>query len=950
MKTILGTTDWARLQELFEAAINLESSQRVDYLEEACRDAPELRSRVVSLIAAFEQETSVGAVVDGAACSSMEASLPTVGGTLGNYRISSIIGRGGMGIVYRAFRADDEYKKEVAIKVATMGLLAPDLRQRFLAERQILANLDHPNIARLLDGGTTPEGIPFVVMELVEGKPIDGYCDSAQLTRRQRIELMIVVIRSVDYAHRHLVVHRDLKPENVHVTSDGVPKLLDFGIAKALNPEVSGIGTSATVDAARLMTPEYASPEQVLGKAITTATDVYQLGILLYFLLTGRRPYDGPGKTLGQLEKTICETPPARPGLDSDIDKILLQTLEKDPARRYSSAEALAEDLERYLRGFPVHASNASFVYRAKKFVGRHKFGVATVGLVLLLVLGSSIGMAILARRASQQALLANQTTDFLISLFDANDPTQGRGDKITARELLDKGAAQLNASPNQDPVILVRLLDSMGTIYNALGASEKAKEMLEKSLHLRIAYLPKDDVAESDTLARLADVETDLSHYEKAIQLDQSALAAYRRRFGDRFGGSDERIAILLARISSDYWELDKMPQAEAYEREALALSTRLVGRHDPRTLEMIGDLGTIIDLEGRSLEAEPDYDEYLAGEQALKPQNLPALGLGWNYKGWLDYRLGRFAQSEQEMRNALALRLRAYGEKHPVTAGAQSSLAYILLDRGKTQEALKLASAAKDIDSKIYGQDHRETTFVEDSLGLALLDAGRTADARKEFEAALNTRLVLLPPNHMQTGKTWMFLAMADFAAGNLPQAADESRKSIEIMQRIYGPHGHPQLAEFDAVLLEILDAQGILKEAEEFGNQSVAKFRQILPPANPRLAAVESGLARALFRDHKAEQAIPLLREALAIDRQTYGPAMVQTARVGVQLAASLQATGREQEARELVRQYGGVLLASANGTYRAERAWLNGREATAKPDRQRSPARPGAHSAL
>jgi tetratricopeptide (TPR) repeat protein len=629
---------------------------------------------------------------------------------------------------------------------------------------------------------------------------------------------------------------------------------------------------------------------------------------------------------MGELERAICESIPPKPNLDADLDRILLHSLEKEPTRRYTSAGALADDLERYLNGYPVHARSSSWTYLTAKFARRHRLGVAAASLFLLLLASFGVGMAILARLASQQARIANQTTAFLLGLFEANDPEQGRGDKITARELLDKGAAHLNDSADQDPVIQVRLLDSMGTIYNALGASDKAKEMLEKSLRLRLERLPKDDVAESDTLARLADVETDLSHYDQAIQLNQRALAAYRRRFGNKLGGEDERIPIRLARISSDYWEQDKMPQAEAYEREALELSTRLVGRHDPRTLEMIGDLGTIVDLEGKAIEAEPYYNEFLSAEQALSPQNLPNLGLAWNYNGWLHYRLGRFAESEQEMRNALALRIRAYGEKHPVTAGAKTSLAYILLDRNKADEALTLATEAKETVVNLYGPTHRETAFAEDSLGLALLAKGRTAAARQQFESALNARLILLPPNHMQIGKTWMFLAMVDFAAADLPLAAEESRKSIEIMQRAYGPHGHPQLAEFDAVMLEILAAQHKLPEAEEFGKQSVARFRQILPPRNPRLAAILSGLSWALYRDGKLDQAVPLLREALSIDTETYGPTQYQTAQVGIRLAACLFASGRRQEAQVLVRKYRAPLLASLDGTYHEEREWL------------------------
>jgi len=935
VRTILTAQDWQRLQELFDQAVELAPQDRAAFLASACAGLPELRQRIESLLASFGGETQVGDLVALVAAEAVQSSLPAIGSRIGPYEITGILGRGGMGIVYRALRADDAYQKEVAIKVAALGLLTDDLRQRFHRERQILANLDHPHIARLLDGGATAEGLPFVVMEFVEGKPIDAYCAEAELSRRARIQLIITVSRAVDFAHRHLVVHRDLKPDNIHVTPQGEPKLLDFGIAKALDLDAHGLNGAQTIDAMRLMTPDYASPEQVRGEAITTATDVYQLGVLLYLLLAGKRPFQTVTTRMGELEHLICETSPARPNLDADLDRILLHALEKEPARRYVSAGALADDLDRYINGFPVEAHAPSWPYLTTKFVRRHRFGVATAGLFLLFLVGFGIAMAILARRASQQARIASQTTDFLLGVFQANDPEEGRGDKITARELLDKGAAQLNDSTERDPVVQARLLDNMGSIYNSLGASEKAREMLEKSLRLRHERLPKDYVDESDTLARLADVETDLSHYEKAIALSQQAISAYRRVFGDRFGGTDERIAIRLARISSDYWEEDRMPQAEVYEREALALSTRLVGRHNPHTLEMIEDLGTIIDVEGKSLEAEPYYDEFLATEQALKPQNLPDLGQGWNWEGWLHYRLGRFQEAEQDMRTALSLRIQAFGENHPVTAGARSALAYILIHRGKEDEALALSTEAKDTDEKLYGLTHRETTYAEDSLGLALLAKGRTAEARQQFQSALSARLVLFPPDHMDTGKTWMFLAMADFALGNLPLAAEESRKSVEIMERVYGPHGHPQLAEFDAVRLEVLASQRKFQEAEEFGSQSVAKFRQILPPQNPRLAAVESGLGWAFYLDGKFDQATPLLRDALSIDRQTYGPDLEQTAQVGIRLAASLQAAGQREEAHELERKYRSALGTSPKGKYPAEREWLRTRGAGANP---------------
>ncbi len=360
MRTLLTAQDWIRLQQIFDVAVEMKPAERASYLEESCGDDLALRQRIESLLHSIDADTGLSEIVGRGAAEAMRSTLPVIGERLGPYEITAVLGQGGMGVVYRAHRADEEYTKEVAIKVASFGLLTPELRQRFIRERQILANLDHPNIARLLDGGTTAEGVPFVVMEFIAGQPIDEYCAKHGLGRRAVLMLMIEVARAVDYAHRHLVVHRDLKPDNILITEEGDPKLLDFGIAKALDPEASGLDGVKTMDAARLLTPDYASPEQVRGGAITTATDVYQLGVLLYLLLVGKRPFAVAAASMGELERMICESPPSKPNLGADLDRIVLQALEKDPRRRYSSAEALAEDLERYLGGCPVRARACS--------------------------------------------------------------------------------------------------------------------------------------------------------------------------------------------------------------------------------------------------------------------------------------------------------------------------------------------------------------------------------------------------------------------------------------------------------------------------------------------------------------------------------------------------------------------------------------------------------------
>jgi serine/threonine-protein kinase len=922
MRTLLKTEDWERLQSVFDVAADLGPEERPRYLDEACRNDPGLRLRVDSLLLSVESGTDLMDAVGRGAAQALGSAMPEIGGRLGSYEITGIIGRGGMGVVYRATRADDEYRKEVAIKVAALGTLTPDLRERFLRERQILANLDHPNIARLHDGGTTPEGIPFVVMEFVAGTPINTYCEQHALAQRARIELMIQVARAVDYAHRHLVVHRDLKPDNIFVTEGGETKLLDFGIAKALGPEAIGLNGSATIDSQRLLTPDYASPEQVLGGAITTATDVYQLGVLLYELLTGKRPFRTVGINLGELERAICNTPPAKPSLNSDLDRILLQALEKDPGRRYASAGALAHDLQRHLDGYPVLACTPSWRYLAVKFIRRHKFGVATASLFVLLMAAFGIVGAMLARRATQQARIANQTTDFLLGIFQASDPEEGRGDKVTARELLDKGVSRLNESADQDPVVQVRLLDSMGSIYNSLGASQQAEQMLDKSLKLRETRLPNDTLALADTLEKLGDVEGDLSHFDGADKFYQRALILYRAKLGNR----DERVATALSAIAANFWELNRLSEAESWQRQAVDLESQLKGRHDRKTLDMLNDLSLILDLEGRWPEGYSLMREVVdAAKAELRPDH-PMLGYGWNNLGWADFRLGRYAEAEQDMRTALSIRIATYGEDHPQVANTRANLAYVLLYRGKSQEAEPMARQALAIFLKTYGPIHRETAFADDSLGLALLANGHTAEARKQLQAGIEARIKILPPDHPQIGYNWVFLAQADSAAGALDQASEDMAKAMEILHRHFGSANHPMLAFVESRQAAALAAQGNLVIAEQLARQSLDMARATTPEGNPMIGAAEAALGWTYFLEGKASQGCPLLQNALTIDNNTFGPALVQTAQVGTRLAECLLDQRQNEDAEALIRKYRGVLLASPDETYRAERHWL------------------------
>ncbi|MBL8189697.1 MAG: serine/threonine protein kinase, partial [Acidobacteria bacterium] len=458
---------WRRIDELFRTLADRPPAEREALLTRVCGQDEDLRREVLELLAHEPPEAFLSDPIKYAALAvTDEPADELLGRRIGPYRLTRLIGRGGMGTVYQAVRDDDQFQQQVALKLIKRGMDTDFVRERFLRERQILASLDHPHIARLFDGGTTPDGLPYFVMELVEGSPITKYCHDRRLPLDAKLRLFRDVCSAVQHAHQKLVVHRDLKPSNILVTTDGTPKLLDFGIAKLLSPD-PGEAVTRTETAVRLMTPDYASPEQVRGGTITTATDVYSLGIVLYELLAGIKPFEFNTYEPLEIERAICETEAQRPSelairqthaptklarmLSGDLDNIVLMALRKEPERRYQSVEQFSEDIRRYLTGLPILARPDTFVYRAGKFVRRHQVAVLAAFLVMLSLLGGIVATGYAAHqaraeseRANQAAAAAEAVTQSLASIFEAADPGRAKGNAITAKELLDQGAEKV--------------------------------------------------------------------------------------------------------------------------------------------------------------------------------------------------------------------------------------------------------------------------------------------------------------------------------------------------------------------------------------------------------------------------------------------------------------------------------------------------------------------------
>lgn len=578
---------YQELKEIFQTALELAPDARGAFLDEACQADSALRAEVDELLAAHERTSYFDAAAllaeDSLPMSHARSTLP--GQHLGPYRILHEIGHGGMGTVYLAERDDKQFKKQVAVKLLRVGSSTQSVHsdlivRRFRQERQILASLEHPNIARLLDGGATPEGLPYLVLEYIEGQPLDAYCDEHQLSLRERLQLFRTICAAVHYAHQNLVVHRDLKPSNILITIDGTPKLLDFGIAKILNPETFDQTIDQTVSSVRLMTPAYASPEQVRGETITTASDVYALGVILYELLTGHRPYQFSSSALHDTARVICEVEPPKPStmvlrtetiigsdgrekatitpaevsrarkeapeklrrqLAGDLDNIVMMALSKEPPRRYASVEQFAEDIRGYLAGLPISARKATLAYQVQKFVERNKALTTAAALALLTLLGGLIGVNQERKRAEHRFNEVRKLANAVV--FELHDAIENLPGSTPARALLvQRSIEYLNslAQEASSDVSLQRELaaayerigDIQGNPYRAnLGDGNGALQSYRQALALREAILqtnPNDLAAQYDLADSLLKMSGAVEYAEGAdatLKLAQRAL-----------------------------------------------------------------------------------------------------------------------------------------------------------------------------------------------------------------------------------------------------------------------------------------------------------------------------------------------------------------------------------------------------------------------------------------
>ena len=759
---------WHEVEVVLSEVMDLPAAERSSRIVQLCGARADLKTEVESLLSAHEKAASF---LEGNAEFDLTATpaFSLQGKQLGPYRLLSIVGVGGMGTVYRAERTDGRFQKQVAIKVTPAAIHSPELLRRFTSEQQILATLEHPNIARLLDAGVSAEGIPYFVMEFVEGIPVNEYCDTGQLSTKQRLSLFQTLCSAVQYAHQHLVVHRDLKPANILVTVDGVPKLLDFGIAKIVEPWVAGT-QGETRSLLNPLTPGYASPEQVRGETITTATDVYSLGIVLYELITGQAPYRVMGKPLDEAIRIICQSEPEEPSallrrlgkedprsasaLSSDLDAIIAKAMRKEPRERYASAEELASDLGRALAGVPVLAQRGTVLYRAGKFVRRHRLGVGIAAAAFLMLVVFAAAMAIQAQRiakerdrANREAEASKRVAEFITNMFRVSDPTESRGNTVTAREILDKASQDIDRGLAKDPVVQAQMMDVMGMVYWNLGLFGRAQPLLERSLNLRVQTLGLDNQATLSSRSHLAAVLASEGRFDEAQKLERKTLELRRRVLGPEHPDSLQSMRSLANLMERQARDLPNGPQADAgfadaemLERETLATCRRVLGTDHPDTLAVMNRLGSTLDYEGRYPEAEQlQRETYAIQRRVLGPEHRDTMGSLNNIAFTLE-KEQRYAEAETVYRQALDIQRRILGPDHPDMLLTMDNLSNTVAEQGRYAEAEKLCRETLDIRVRVLGPEHRDTATSKYELAGLLARQGRRDEALRTLRDAVD------------------------------------------------------------------------------------------------------------------------------------------------------------------------------------------------------------------
>lgn len=976
----MDVTRWNRLTTLFREILEKDDAARTAMLGKLRVQDPDIFREIKSLLAADHDENSI---LDGFAVDAIDLDdlLSIDGSRIGPWRVIRRIGSGGMGNVYLAEREEGGFEQRVALKLIRHGLDSVQILRRFESERRIQARLQHPNIARLLDGGLTDDHRPWFAMEYVEGEPVDRYCSINRLGIDDRLNLFINIASAVQYAHSSLVVHRDLKPDNILVSgSVDSPrvKLLDFGIASVLDEGDEAV--KLTRDGARPMTPAYAAPEQLLGKPVTTAGDVYSLGVVLYELLAGCKPYVSHDISVHDLAKWIEQSPPPRPSsvavssdaavagkqehqpdqaftpatrrlrrrLEGDLDVIILKAMHPDPGRRYQTVEQFIADIQRHLAGQPVEARPESKRYRLGKFIRRHKPMVVAGTLLLITLLTGIVAFAwqynIAASerdRARLEAETSYQVAGFLQGLFASVDPSVSRGDMLTARELLDRGAVQIGTELAGQPDVQARMLDVLGDVYISLWMFDDALNVYEQALVIRQnqPFIRQGDIAQSyhnlgkaynrdgrlhmadslltmavdlkvstygdrhpsvaRSLHEMASLHVNRNRYDEAIDGYKMAISIYEKDAGTVH---EETILGLKSGIGQAYYKKGDYVQAERFVRESLVRWRELHPVAHPSVSSGLLRLAEVLHAQARYEESRQMQFENLEMAASLYGEDHPVTALGYsNYAGLLKT-LERYAEAEAYQHRAHYIFLNKLGDEHPQVSISYNNLANLKHDQGDLDSAVVYHALALDLARRLYGNEHDEVANSLNNLGAVRLDQLRYAEAESLFRETLSIDLRVLGEMHPFVAMDYQAVGITLMHQGKLDEAEPYILKSVEITRETQG-EDHPRFALVKGEYGRFLLLKGKYNDAEHLLEEVLERHEKEQPQGSWRTAEIRSLYGEALLRQGRLNEAGPHLSKGYEELVQARPNGIRFTAPARKRLADYYEATGNFEEARKL-----------------------------------------------
>lgn len=861
---------WRELAPLFDRAFELEPDARAAFIDAI--DDRELRDALRSLLTDRAGDSPIDG--DSGRYAAELIGFGLEGRRIGAWRIGRAIGAGGTATVFLARRDDGAYEQQVAIKILRHGIYDAYERERFMRERAILARLEHPHIAHLFDGGLTAEGVPWFALEYVDGAPVTHWCDAQKLDLDARLRLFATICAAVAHAQRNLVVHRDLKPSNILVDGEGRLKLLDFGIARLLD---DAGGDDLTRTEARRLTPAYAAPEQRDGGAVTTATDVYSLGVLLHELCTGQRPQflaDGSlrspalavDENAAQMQASDQRT--LRRRLEGELGLIIAKALALDPLQRYAGAAALGDEMQRLAEGKPILARADSRAYRFAKFVRRHRLAFAVGSALLVVILGASAATAWQARVARIEAARADAVRDFVLALFEGITPDESKGRVVSARELVDRGAARLNETLAGEPAIEARLATTLATAYRQLGDYPKAMQFAQRALTSadqpaarslalvergRIHAAQGDfdgaerDLREALALApgsnggeirlRLADVLAERGRLDEALAMARDNLT--------RATTPDQRDQA-LAMLGGIEFRGGKLADAARELNQALALARAKRGETHTQTAAIEHDLGVVVLQQGDAKAAVALFEQALKTRRALLGDKHPDIADSEFNLGTALRRLGENERAGQLIHEALAMQRELLGPKHPAVAVSLNSLAVLAWQHGDLDTAIAHLKEALEVATAAQGKSHPSVIAMRNNLAGMLRVTGKLDEAETLARSTLTDARAALGENHYLTGVAQLGLGSTLADCGQFTAALGEVRQAQAILAKALGSN-HADTLMAQVALADLERETGELEAAADEARQALDAATKVLPAGHPRLGKAYLVLAR-------------------------------------------------------------------------------------------------------